>query len=563
MLFMNKTLNLKQMKRFNKSWRKSTLNVIVAFVGFLFLCTSCEFGTDQDTTLTYSNDAELSITEYIESNPERFSILYDILDTTGLNHLFRTYGDYTFLAPTDSAFEAFFIEEGKSSVGDFEKEDLIELIKYHVFNIRMTSGSFVAGIIEDKTLSSDYMVASRSLDGSDVVLNKSSKIVLKNEILANGIIHAVDKVLSKPDISIYDWLKENQADYSIFIEALEKTGLNTMFDQSDIESEDFYTCFITPDSKYIESNINSFDDLVQLISPDNSNYSDSTNLLWSFIGSHFIDDVVSMVDATEDQAYFGTISGATMKFGIQPNTANVILNYFTSDFPNGLDIDEFNSNNLVANGIIHLMDTIYLIPSQFIRSNLLFIWMDVPGFPYDSLFYANGEHWDNGEWTDATDPLFRYYPTHAQANHMDFAATNGWLTLNAPYSGFVKFDHHRKNEWNTPQALIFNEPMPAFLTWEKCDDLLDITRKLPYIIPGKYLLSHYTKTGLERPAVIHYFDDEPIGGIINLTTGNNALSLIKLGVVEIEEGSTEHFFRVQALTTGNGFHAAIKMEPVD
>ncbi|UCH14099.1 MAG: fasciclin domain-containing protein [Bacteroidales bacterium] len=529
-------------------------------IGLLFICISCDLATFQDETITYYEIYDESITKYFESNPERFSILSDILDTTGLDHLFRTYGDYTFLAPTDSAFEAYFKEKGIFSYMDFQTEELTELLKYHIFNNPYVSGNFNSGIIESKTLSSDYMVSGPTADGTDIILNKSARIIIKDEILPNGIIHVIDKVLEKPENSIYDWLKENQADYSIFLEAVENTGLNQKFSKNDEGSDDFYACFITPDSKYIESNINSFADLAQLISPANDNYTDTANILWSFIGSHFTTDIISMSDAEEEHVFFGTIGKATTKFGLKPSSADVVLNYNTSNFPSGLDVDEFNSNNLVSNGIIHIMDTMFRVPDYFLRTNLIFLCADIPGLPYDSVKQISIEHTDAGTFTDEE---HRYWPRANGPNHLPFERTNGWLTLNAPYSGFIKFDDHRNDEYNQPQDYIDGMNQPIFFGFEKCDDLLDITWKLPYIIPGKYKLFFVTKVGFERPAVRHYFDGEPIGGIYNLSAGALGFQSIYHGVVEINEGETEHYFREVMVTPGNGFHVAIKLEPVD
>lgn len=548
-------------------------------IGLLGLCFSCELSTDQDAEVTYYEEYNLSITQYIESNPERFSILYEILDTTGLNHLFRTYGDYTFLAPVNSAFEAYFAEKGKS-LKDFTKDELTQLIKYHVFSTRILAGSFNSGIVESKTLSFDYMVSGVTSDGSDIILNKKARITDQDIILPNGILHVIDQVLEKPEATIYDWLKENKADYGIFLEAIEKTGLNETFNKNDSGSKDFYTCFVTPDSKYKESNVNSFSDLATMISPDDDNYTNSDNKLRSFIGSHFIMAVLSISDAKEDQMFYGSFGGATTKFGLKPNSAEVVLNYHTSDFPDGLNIDEFNSNNLVSNGIIHLMDTMFLVTKSFERTWRYFVFVDVPGIPYDSLFDYGVYLWDElGIYAKETEQgnnapkgsenwligqEAQYWPRRASGiMHLPFEKTNGWLTLNAPYSGYITTDHHRNNEHNNKQDYLYGMTQPMFFTNEKCDDLLDITRKFPYIIPGKYMLVNHTKAGPERPVIKHEFDGKPIGGMINLSTAGLNFMALELGVVEIKEGETEHFLRIQEVTPGKAFFVAISFVPVD
>jgi len=554
---------MKAIVKFRNLLSGRTLHLIAVVLVTMSIGNSCNLTTELDDTITYYEETDLSLTQYIEANDDQFSILSDILDTTRLGHLFRAYGDYTFLAPTDSAFEMYFEEQGKSSYEDFTVEELTDLIKYHIFELRILAGSFNMGIVETKTLTFDYMVSSLSEDGSDVILNKNARILEQDVILPNGILHSVDHVIEKPDVSIYGWLEENSDDYSIFLEALDQTGLK---DFANSAEDEFYTCFITPDDIYAESNINSFADLANEISPDDNNYTDPSNLLRSFIESHFLTDILSISDATEEMEYFGSVGGATLKFGLIPNTAEVTLNYATADFPGGLGIDEFNSNNLTMNGIIHVMDTAFQVTKTFERITRNFIFLDVPGIPYDSLYdYGiylwdelkiiaketgdNGEEgsedWLLGQWA-------QYWPRPGDGNHIPFDKTNGWLTLNAPYAGAIKGDHHRNNQY-----------MPVFLTFEKCDDLFDLTRKIPYIIPGKYKLFLQVKPGTERPSVKHYFDGEPIGGIVNLAQSTLSFWNMELGIVEIKEDQTEHFLRIQALTPGKGFLVDITFEPID
>lgn len=557
------------MKSINKTTRVfGRINLALLIVS-MFLFVSCEewWNKSEDFTNTFYQETDLSITQYLEVNSNDFSILNDILDTTGLNHLFKTYGDYTFLAPTNSAFEEFFKEKGKSSYTDFETDELKELIKYHVFSVRYLAGSFNMGIVQSLTLSLDRMVTGPSLDGSDILLNKQSKILSKNIDLPNGIVHSIDKVLEKPELSIVGWLNENKAQYSIFLEAIEKTGLDEVFN-NDTNTKEFYSGFITSDTKYAESNINSFTDLAQKYSPDNTNYADPSNLLRALIASHFTTEIISMSDATEDHVLFGTVGGATTKIGLIPNSADIVLNYNTSDFPKGLNIDEFNSNNLVSNGIIHVMDTMFQTVKSFERVNRLFIFPDVPGIPYDSVFDYGVALWEEqgvkakesggelGTWA-------QFWPRPGEGIHLPFEDTEGWLTLNAPYSGEIRLDHHRNYEWADPQEALYGQGQPLFFTMEFCADLLDVTRKFGYIIPGKYKLIHYTKCGNTRPTIEHYFDGKPIGGIKNLATLGLDFQDVELGVVEIKEGSTEHFLRIKMVTPGKGFYVAIKFEPID
>lgn len=547
-------------------------------VGLFSFCLSCEkLNTEQDTTKVYIklDEDQKSITQHLEENPDSFSILCNILDTTGLIHLFKTYGSYTFLAPTNTAFENFFKEQGKSSYEDYDTNELKNLIKYHVFKQYMKAGSFSDGIIENLTLSKDRMTSGVSLDGSDIMFNKESRILSQDWLAANGIIQTVDRVIEKPVLNMYDWLS-NQGNFTIFIDALNKTGLDTIAQKmvDKYGKNSFYTCFATPDEVYKESNINSFDDLAKLVSPDYTSYTD-TNLV-SFVASQFLTDVLSTSDATDEQVYYGTVGGATIRFGLIPNSANLVLNYNTVDFPHGLAVNGFKSNNLTKNGIVHVMDTVYLVNKSFLRIRRSFVYLDVPGFPYDSLFNYNSDLYELytivpkcGANSDADDELIgcaaQQWPG-VGISHIPFESTNGWITLNAPYSGLIKADSHRFIDLGSNPYVSENKigPYnPIFFTWEPCDDLLDVTRKIPYIIPGKYILILETKAGSNRPTIKNYFDGKEIGGIINLQTAGLTFMDLELGIVEIKKDEDYHYLRTQTLTTGKGFFVAIKFQPVD
>ena len=541
-------MNIFNFPGYRSTFRAGFISGVLALV-----CASCEFTTFEDVSQTYYEDSDLSISQFIESRPETYSILYDVLDTTGYIHLFRTYGSYTFLAPTDDAFEAYFKENGKESYRDFETEELKELIQYHVFLMPYNSGDFNMGIINTRTFSFDYMVSSPSEDGSRVMFNKASRIIYQNNLLPNGILHGVDKVIEKPAKSIYDWLVD-AGEFSIILEALERTGLNHLAqsDTAALDEDAFYTCFFTPDDVFEEKNINTFSDLATFISPEESNYTDSLNALNIYVRSQFVDDVISISDATEEGEFFGTLGETTLGYGLIQNTAEVVLNSKTLDFPQGLNVDEFNSNNLVSNGIIHLMDQMYQLTTTFKRIRREFYFLDVPGIPFDSLVAAGDSLADLGLKTTHLDERHRYWPAPGGPDHLPFDKTAPWLTLNAPYSGKIRSD---------AQTNLMRLPM--YLAFDICDDATDFTRKIPYVIPGKYNVYHDCEKGLERPTVKHYFNGEQIGGVINLAQGSGRVSKVYLGIVDIPEGRKENYFRVQGVTPGYGLFRSVILEPVE
>jgi hypothetical protein len=76
--------------------------------------------------------------------------------------------------------------------------------------------------------------------------------------------------------------------------------------------------------------------------------------------------------------------------------------------------------------------------------------VDVPGLPYDSLVDFRNKHVEAGTWIDD----YRRWPREYGPKHLPFRRTDGWLILNAPYSGFIKMDDHRRAQWNNPHDIL-------------------------------------------------------------------------------------------------------------
>ena len=132
------------------------------------------------------------------------------------------------------------------------------------------------------------------------------------------------------------------------------------------------------------------------------------------------------------------------------------------------------------------------------------------------------------------------------------------MTLNAPYSGAIKFFiTDRGRQWNTPQADLYGQGLPFVFDAESSNDLLDITWKLPYILPGKYKLFWVI---LGMPPSRFEFDGKPIGGIINQYSDQRSYYL---GIVDIKEGQEYHYLRHRMVRPGQGRYLAVKLEPVD
>jgi transforming growth factor-beta-induced protein len=118
-----------------------------------------------------------------------FSILAEAVAKAGLVETLMGEGPFTIFAPTNAAFEALFAELKINSIQGLSNEVLIPVLLYHVVsgNVRSTdlSTSSVA------TLNGNININV----GSSVKINGSVNVILADVQGANGVIHAIDKVL--------------------------------------------------------------------------------------------------------------------------------------------------------------------------------------------------------------------------------------------------------------------------------------------------------------------------------------------------------------------------------
>jgi len=104
-------------------------------------------------------------------------------------------GEWTVFAPTDAAFAKLGLNE-QNIAGAFSKEDLTDILLYHVLPVKVDSG-------EAKTMLGDITMANGQLAGlkvyeGDLYLNDDSKVVIPDIMAANGVIHVVDTVILGP-----------------------------------------------------------------------------------------------------------------------------------------------------------------------------------------------------------------------------------------------------------------------------------------------------------------------------------------------------------------------------
>lgn len=118
-----------------------------------------------------------------------FTTLAAALKKAGLVETLKGEGPYTVFAPTDAAFEKLLKKLGITAEELLAREDLKEILLYHVLSGKVMSSDLKPGM-KAETLAKKSV--SISLD--PVKVNNSN--VVKADIEAsNGVIHVIDEVL--------------------------------------------------------------------------------------------------------------------------------------------------------------------------------------------------------------------------------------------------------------------------------------------------------------------------------------------------------------------------------
>ncbi|MGM0397741.1 MAG: fasciclin domain-containing protein [Halobacteriota archaeon] len=126
----------------------------------------------------------------IAAGNDAFSILVAALEETGLDGVLDGNGQYTVFAPTNAAFAALLDDLEISADELLARDDLKEILLYHVTNGRRYSPSVVNApkirMLNEQTV---------TVDGT--VLNGDVNLItdLVDIEASNGVIHAIDGVL--------------------------------------------------------------------------------------------------------------------------------------------------------------------------------------------------------------------------------------------------------------------------------------------------------------------------------------------------------------------------------
>ena len=312
-------------------------------LSFLFLVGTLVFGS---ACLKSDVDDLERIPQTLTTIP-RLSIFTDALNRSSTAAALDGISPFTVFAPTDEAFQAFFSENGFSSLDDIPESTLKLVIDYHIVPGKASASNIFADYYTSiSAVTPDRFPLSLLIepDGGRLTFNGSAQSVGTEVEARNGFIYSLDEVLFPP--TLMDMLEDNSA-FSILEKALERTGISDT-----LNIGDDYTLLAPPDGAFesLFESIDGVDDLDDL----------ATVELIPLIRYHLIPGLEVL--QTND---FGLGTGTTYPT-LEPNNSVVI-----SIFPGAQGNDGFAVNDsarlLLVNiqavdGAAHFVDRV-IVPN--------------------------------------------------------------------------------------------------------------------------------------------------------------------------------------------------------
>ncbi|MBN2213944.1 MAG: fasciclin domain-containing protein [Bacteroidales bacterium] len=277
--------------RFNIKIRLLLLTIVVLITASVM--NSCE---DPDKDKLFKTAEGITIGEYIDEHPDTLLEFNKVLAKVQSVSFLKAYGQFTCFIPSNEAFQRFYAAKGKSSVDDFVTEDEIEFLKqvvaYHICPDSMGTSDFTEGGLPDTTMSGDYLTTSFEEGGlSNIVVNDKARIIKRDIVCENGIIHIIDEVLDPVVLTVAEMIDQDPQ-YTIFSRALKETGLYDSLNMKSIK----VTLFAESDSAFAADGIHSYDELLVKFSQTGAPYLNPEDTLYLWVAYHCVNSTMFLTD---------------------------------------------------------------------------------------------------------------------------------------------------------------------------------------------------------------------------------------------------------------------------
>jgi uncharacterized surface protein with fasciclin (FAS1) repeats len=519
--------------------RKVAFPIYVLFVVFFSACLD-----NEPLEAEFKDINKYSIYDYLEENKSEYSSFISILEKGGIYKTLSAKNPvaagYSLFLPNNSAIDEFIKGSQFSSLNDLlnDQEYVSILSRYHVITKGIHTNEFPFGAFPDKTLSGDFLTVNFIIESDTAYykINNQAAVIKPNIEVSNGFIHAVKNVLQPVVYTTYQWLAQNP-ECTLFKKAVDLTGTGPIIDLNlKLPEQQFLppvTLLVEPDRIFRKMGVNTIEDLIQRISPGNSNYTDPSNPLYNFVAYHVLKNSYFIDDFEGTSTNYNTFSevpllidGLGNDIGINKGKRileTVITGTDTTyiDFI-GLLYDE--SNILTQSGSIHFIDRVLQLESPS-RSQVDFQFRE--------------------------EPIIN--------------------TLRNTLGTFLLDDYKDKmNRLNWTGAELFFIKESTESTASNDDYLLidgdfSIQYTIPQVVQGRYNLILRAESFSRRNALVEvYLDGRKIGSTVDLTSGGTTASPyrnVTLGAINFNR-YTEHVIEIRAMIPGRFLWDYIRFTPI-
>ena len=491
----------------------------------------------------FEDQEKMTIYDYMVTNEEKYSSFLSILKAGGIDKTLSAYNPdglgYTLFLPTNDAV-ASFIEESEqyATLDDLlnDVEYVSALSRYHIVNMGIDANDFPFGALPEYTLSDDYLTVGFVVetDTAYYKINNQAPVIQPNIELSNGFAHIISRTLIPVTFTTYDWLEQHQG-YSIFREALDLTGLNEKLNIN-LKIEDIdvrpSTLLVEHDSVFNRNQVFSLDDLVNLISPDNQDYTNTLNPLYNFVAYHILVENMFLDDFVDRATNYTTYSeipvlidglgldilinkGKEIYDTIIQTPDTTIIDYV------GIYYDE--SNVLTQSGVIHFIDRI--------------MKQQRPTKAKQTYEFYN-------------EPIFSEFREEIGEYIIEDSSSLQVIKYSGADLFFVQ-DEETSPAWSNDYLLINGD--------------FSISYKIPKIVQGMYTVYLRADAFSQLNALVEvYIDGKKLGGLFDLATGGSSANPFydfELGDINFLKYK-EHTVEIRSLIPGRFIWDYISFVPI-
>src|ERR1035437_3165578 len=211
---------------FIKTFRKKTIINLILIIGLTGSVSSCV--EDIVNYRTVTKEMMGKYLERLQKDSSQFNEFNKLLDTTKVMGLLKAYGEYTCFAPTNAAFKAFYLSQGRTSMKDFPMDTLKQIAYNQIIKGQIiTTDQFAIGRLPNLSMNDRYISIDSIIPrGSNLIykVNKTATIIKKDQLVNNGVIQVTNEVLNPTQLTSIDAIA-NDKRFTLFYEALQKTHL--------------------------------------------------------------------------------------------------------------------------------------------------------------------------------------------------------------------------------------------------------------------------------------------------------------------------------------------------